>query len=173
MIVLIALVGWKEPIEAQFVAVPPDMPGTARYASLWVSQDKASQQMTNTVFTFYAMSISYEIVKTPRLSNELFSQYDGVATFRADMHNVFIQACAYDKHACWKFPYVVTQEDILTVVQQWLAEWMKDVGTKPSIPVPPVTDVGAGPTQMQQHDPLKESEEQKWVAGERRQPRWR
>ena len=41
LIVLIALVGWREPTEAQFVDVPPQMPGTARYASLCVSQDKS------------------------------------------------------------------------------------------------------------------------------------
>ena len=56
--------------------------------------------MTNYVFAFYSMSISYEILKTPRLSNELFSQYAGVANFKADMHNVFIQARADNKHAC-------------------------------------------------------------------------
>ena len=122
------------------------MSGAARYASLWVSQDKASQQLTNTVFSFYAMSISYEIVKTPRLSNELFSQYDGVANFRADMHNVFIQARADHKKACWKFPYVVTKDDIIVVIKQWPAEWLKDEGTKPNIPIPPVTNVGAGPS---------------------------
>ena len=66
------------------------MPGAARYASLWVSQDKSLQQMTNYVFTFYTLNISYEILKTPSLSNELFSQYAGVSKFNADMHNVFI-----------------------------------------------------------------------------------
>ena len=40
LIVLIALVGWKEPTEAQFSTIPPDLPGAMRYASLWVSQDK-------------------------------------------------------------------------------------------------------------------------------------
>ena len=40
LLVLIALVGWKEPTEAQFFDVPRHMPGAARYASLWVSQDK-------------------------------------------------------------------------------------------------------------------------------------
>ena len=70
---LISLVGWREPTEAQFVDVPLEMPSAARYASLWVSQDKALQQMMNYVFTFYAMNISYEILKTPQLSNELFS----------------------------------------------------------------------------------------------------
>ena len=93
------------------------MPGVERYASLWVSQDKALQQMMNYVFAFYVMNISYEILKTPRLSNELFSQYIGVANFKADMHNVFIQAHADDKHTWWKLPCVVTEEDILTVVQ--------------------------------------------------------
>ena len=62
------------------------------------------------------MNIQYEIVKTPWLNNELFSQYDGVATFRADMHNVFIQARTDKKKECWKLPYVVTKEDILTVI---------------------------------------------------------
>ena len=96
---LIALVGWREPTKAQFVDVPPEMPGVARYASPWVSQDKALQQMMNYVFAFYSMNISYEILKTPRLSNELFSRYAGVANSRVDMHNVYIQARADDKHA--------------------------------------------------------------------------
>ena len=73
LIVLIALVGWQEPTEAQFPAVPTHMPGAARYASLWVSQDKTHQHMTKYVFAVYMMSISYEIIKNPWLSNELFS----------------------------------------------------------------------------------------------------
>ena len=92
--------------------------------------------MTNCVFSFYMMSISYEITKTPRLSNELFSQYEGTSHFSANMHHSFIQACADQKHQWFKLPYVVTKDDILAVVQQWPAEWLKDVGTKHTIPVP-------------------------------------
>ena len=73
LIILITLVGWQEPTETQFDVVPAHMPGIARYASMWVSQDKTHQQMKNYVFSFYMMSISYEIINTPRLSNELFS----------------------------------------------------------------------------------------------------
>ena len=73
LIANLLVVGWKEPTEAQFVDVPLQIPSVARYASLWVLQDKAFQQMTDYVFTFYSMSISYEIIKMPRLSNELFS----------------------------------------------------------------------------------------------------
>ena len=73
--------------------------------------------MMNYVFTFYMMIISYEIAKTPRLSNELFSQYAGVANFKADMHNVFIQVRADNKNTCWKLPYVVNQEEIVLVFQ--------------------------------------------------------
>ena len=62
ILILIALVGWKEPTEAQFVELNPGMLGAARYASLWLSSDKVAQQMMNTVFVFYAMSIHYEIV---------------------------------------------------------------------------------------------------------------
>ena len=125
---LIVLVGWKEPIEVQFIDVPPHIPGVARYASLWVSQDKESQQMTNTVFDFYAMSISYEILQTPRLTNELFSQYDGTTNFSVDMHHIFIQVHIDQNHQWFKLPYVVTKEEILTVVKQWPAEWLKDTG---------------------------------------------
>ena len=103
--------------------------------------------MTNYVFAFYLMNITYETLKTPRLSNELFSQYTGVAKFKVNMHNVFMQARADNKHTWWKLPYMVNQEDILAVVQQWLDEWMKDTGTRPDIPVPPITDVGVGASQ--------------------------
>ena len=34
LLILIALIGWKEPTEAQFVEAPPGMPGVVRYASL-------------------------------------------------------------------------------------------------------------------------------------------
>ena len=50
LLILIALVGWKLPTEAQFVELNPGMPGAARYASLWISSDKEAQQMMNTVF---------------------------------------------------------------------------------------------------------------------------
>ena len=53
----------------------------------------------------------------------------------------------------------MNQDDILIVVKQWPAEWMKDMGTRPNIPVPPVTDMGAGPSQAPQTDPPAESEE--------------
>ena len=106
--------------------------------------------MTNTVFSFYSMSILYEIMKTPRLNNELFSQYYGAAHFSTDMHHIFIQARAFQKHQWFKLPYVVTKEDIIAVVQQWPAEWLKDVGKKPTILVPPVTNLGAGPSHTQQ-----------------------
>ena len=86
------------------------MPGATRYASLWVWQDKTFQQMTNYVFSFYSMNISYEILKTSWLSNELFSQYAGVANFRADIHHVFIQARADSKHKWSKLPYMVNEE---------------------------------------------------------------
>ena len=116
--------------------------------------------MTNYVFAFYMMSISYEIVKTPWLSNELFSQYDSAATFSADMHYTFIQARANQKHQWFKLPYVVTEGDIQEVVQHWLAKWLKDVGKKPHILIPIATNVGAGPSHQQQQGPLEDSEEQ-------------
>ena len=73
--------------------------------------------MKNYVFSFYMMSISYEIIKTPRLSNELFSQYADATNFSADMHYTFIQAHADQKHQWFKLPYVVHEEDIQTVIQ--------------------------------------------------------
>ena len=95
---------------------PPGMPGAVRYASLWISPDKTSQQMMNTVFAFYGMSIHYEILQIPRLTHELFSQYEGAANFSADMHHVFIQARADPTHQWFKLPYVVTKKDILGIV---------------------------------------------------------
>ena len=96
---------------------PPGMPGAVRYASLWLSSDRTSQQMTNTVFAFYGMGIHYEILRTPQLTNELFSQYEGAANFSADMHHVFIQARADPQRQCFELPYVVIEPDIRGIVQ--------------------------------------------------------
>ena len=93
------------------------------------------------------------------LTNEVFSQYEGVAHFSADMHHVFIQARADPQRQCFKLPYVVTEPDIRWIVQLWLAEWLKDLGKKPSIPVPPATNIGAGTSQAQQQSPLENSED--------------
>ena len=54
----------------------------------------------------------------------------------------------------------MTKDDILAIVQQWLVEWLKDAGTKPKIPVPPVTDMGTGPSHVQQQEPPADSDEQ-------------
>ena len=100
--------------------------------------------MTNTVFVCYAMSIHMEILRTPRLTNELFSKYEGAAKFRADLHHVFIQARADPRHRWFKLPYVVTELDVTGIVQLWPAEWLQDIGKKPYIPVPLATNIGAG-----------------------------
>ena len=82
------------------------------------------------------------------------------ATFSIDMHYNFIQACADPTHQWFKLPYVVTEVDIQAVFQHWPVEWLKDVGKKPHIPVPIVTNVGVGPSNTQQQAPLEDSEEQ-------------
>ena len=89
----------------------------------------------------------------------MFSQYEGVTHFSADMHHVFIQSHADPQWQCFKLPYVVTEPDIRRIVQLWPAEWLKDLGKKPSIPVPPVTNIGACTSQAQQQSPLEDREE--------------
>ena len=101
----------------------------------------------NTVFSFYGMSIHYEILQTPWLTNELFSKYEGAANFSADIHHVFIQARADPWHQWFKLPYVVTEPDINGIVQQWPTDWLKDIGKKTSIPVPLATNIGEGTNQ--------------------------
>ena len=75
------------------------------------------------------------------------------------MHHVFIQARADPTHQWFKLPYVVTKADILGIVQQWSADWLKDAGKKPTIPVPLVTHTGAGTSQTQQQNPPEDSED--------------
>ena len=105
--------------------------------------------MTNYVFAFYMMDIQFQMEKTPRLSQTLFSHYHGAVIFSVDMHHTFIQAHADEQHQWFKLPYVVTEGDIRSVVQNWPVEWLKDVGKQLPIPVPIVTNVGAGPSNPQ------------------------
>jgi len=143
LLVLIALVAWKEPPEAQFVDISPYTPATARYASLWFSTNKERQQVMNDVFACYLSVIYQEVRRTPRLSHELYNQYFPVAKFKADMHNVFIQARRDKKHNWWRFPFIVTEEDILEVVQRWPDAWMEESAEKIDIHVPLSRDLGA------------------------------
>ena len=73
LLVLIALVGWREPEHSQFVDVPPNMPFAARYASLWYSTNKGLQQLTDYTFAFYSFNITVELFRNPRLSQELYA----------------------------------------------------------------------------------------------------
>ena len=91
----------------------------------------------NYTFAFYSLNITVRIFNTPRLSEDLYAQYAGVARFKANMHNVFIQARADKKHRWLKLPYVVRQEDILAAVEKWPDEWMKYEGPLDDIPIHP------------------------------------
>ena len=160
LLVLIALVGWREPEQTQFVDVPPDMPFASRYASLWYSTNKGLQQLTDYTFAIYSFNILVEIFKNPRIAHELYEQYAGVARFKADMHNLFIQARA-DKMRSWlKLPYVVRADDIVAAVQSWPEEWMRYEGPYEDIGVPPSPGPGAGPSQPTHSDPPAQSTEQ-------------
>lgn len=54
----------------------------------------------------------------------LFTQYHGVANFKVDIHNVYIQA-KKDANGIWyEFPYLVTEQDYFSVISNWSSMWL-------------------------------------------------
>jgi hypothetical protein len=64
------------------------------------------------------------VSQKPRLSPVLLSQYRGVVNFKADFHNVYIQVKKDAEGIWYEFPYLVTEQDIFSVISNWSSVWL-------------------------------------------------
>lgn len=79
-----------------------------------------------------------------RLSPSLYKQYCNIVDFKVDFHRIYVKE-RKDRTRTWHpFPYLVTEDDLLVVVQCWSEEWM----TPPSedIEIAKGTPQDAGPS---------------------------
>jgi hypothetical protein len=91
LLILIALVGWREPPYSYFC----DRIGhchTTRYTSMGSTSDPKRRSGNASTFAWYFNDIQESITNTWRITPEVVAQYQGIANFRATHHTMWIQA---------------------------------------------------------------------------------
>jgi len=85
-------------------------------------------------FAVMEMDLHMVVNQHPRLSPSLYKQCCHITNFKMDFHRAYVKAMKDPTRTWHPFPYLVTEDDLFTVVQQWLEEWMNPpsgaVGTK-------------------------------------------
>jgi len=88
LLILCALVEWKEPPHTQFLQIRSDDCRGARYANLWDSNSPAKKKNNMIVFYEYYNLLKRTIQETPRISTEVVDVYDNRFDFMIDNHRI-------------------------------------------------------------------------------------
>ena len=74
------------------------------------------------------MDLHMVVNQYPRLSPSLYKQYCHIAEFKEDFHRAYVKARKDPMETWHPLPYLVTEDDLLAVVQDWPEEWMTPLG---------------------------------------------
>jgi hypothetical protein len=91
LLILIALVGWKEPGYYQCMGTSGRGSMVKRYANLWNTPNKRRKQDNNVTFFVYFDTIRYLIEHTPCISGEIVETYKDIVHFKEGMHHMYVQ----------------------------------------------------------------------------------
>lgn len=92
----IVLIAWELLEDSQFPTLEEGFPEAAQFASLWYTKDVTRITKIKIFWVLMEMNLYMTINQHPRLSRTLFTQLPTYTAFKADIHNVYIQA--------WKDP---------------------------------------------------------------------
>jgi hypothetical protein len=130
LLILIGLIGWKEPVYSKYLERPGKC-GTTRYISLRSSADPKRKKTNTDIFVRYFTEIQDLIADTWHISPETVQEFGQVANFRETRHSLWLQE-KRDKAKEWlQLNYCVMTEEIQREVQEWPKEW--------KVPVIPTT----------------------------------
>lgn len=92
LLILIAMIGWREPTDSSFIPPIHGCCEAARYASLWHNSIKERQQDTNVCCGVYHMDIEMSLCSLLRISEEIVVKYGPIVAFSATMHHIYLCA---------------------------------------------------------------------------------
>ena len=92
LLILIALVGWKEPFYYQCMRTTNIGNMVPWYANLWHTPNKRRKTYNNVTFYVYFDTIMYIIEHTPRITTKMVETYQDIARFKEGMHHMYIQS---------------------------------------------------------------------------------
>lgn len=123
MLILIALIGWGEPVDSSFIPPIPGRCEATRYASLWHSSIKERQKDTNVCFVVYHMNIEVSLRSLPRISDEVVAKYGHITTFQATMHHIYLHARLDPSWTWLPLPYRVGDPATDKEILEWQEDW--------------------------------------------------
>jgi len=104
-------IAYRTPNESYFPNFDLDLCEAIRYASLWLSKDP-SLMVKNTLFwVMFEMDLCSVVNQKPWLSLVSLNQYHGIANFKEDFHNIYLQAKKDVESIWYELPYLVTNKD--------------------------------------------------------------
>jgi hypothetical protein len=118
LIILIALIGWKEPPYSHFC----DWIGhfhTAQYTSLGRNSDPKHRSANTGTFSRYFSEIQESIANSWRITPDVVAQFRDIANFKATRHNMWIQARRDPGKEWLQLRYCVTEEDVEMAMRDW------------------------------------------------------
>ena len=126
LLILIELVGWKEPKQGIFLNKNQNF-RVARYVNLWATSEASKQDTKNMVFYYYYGQLCKAISSSPQVTCEVTDTYGKIMCFVADRHHIYLQPQAQqggDRHIGY---YRMTQEDIEQVIKDQLEIWVENL----------------------------------------------
>lgn len=124
LLILIALISWKESKDSQFSTVEVDVCEGTRYASIWFVKEHMHIVENKMFFVVMAMDFHMVVNQYPRLSPSLQKQYNHITKFKVDFHRVYVKAMKNPIETWNPLPYLVTKYHLVAVVQDQPEEWM-------------------------------------------------
>lgn len=150
LILLIALIEWKEPPYSHFC----EWIGrcrAAQYTSLGRNSDAKHRSANAGTFARYLSEMQESIVNSWRIMPDVIVQFKDIANFKASRHNMWIQARRDPGKEWLQLTYCVTDEDIEMAMRDWHNDWKIPVLTQE---VPKSTEVDAGQTKTPAGDKI-------------------
>jgi hypothetical protein len=92
LLVLIAFFTWKMSKGVTFPEVEPSKSFTARFSTLWYTNDMVKQCQSNVVFHAYYQQLKHAIEEFPCMTPNTLHQYRPLAKFCTNSHFIYITA---------------------------------------------------------------------------------
>jgi hypothetical protein len=127
LLILIALVAWREPEDTQFLGAMKKPCLAARYVNLWHTVHKERQLDNNIMFYVYKEVIQMSIQNTPCILPQVVEAYKGIACFKDGRHHMYIQAKKDPEQQWLSCRYKLTEVDVGQIIEDWEDEWKTPV----------------------------------------------
>jgi hypothetical protein len=118
LLILIALVGWKEPKFSYFV----DRKGkcyAVRYETLWQAKDNKNQQENNTVFSMFLEDMQQKTTNVWRIPIEVVQENEGISSLRHPNITCGSRPQGTRRKSGWKCRYCASREEVDWIVKDW------------------------------------------------------